>query len=82
MPINVVITGPLLNRGTGKLRAVITDDAGGLSINSHMCNQFMCHPRTRDTGVSHQAQIFAAAIVVHCQHGELAARAKRVRHQI
>lgn len=72
MPIHVVIASPLQDRTTGELCAVITDDAGWLAVDTDKRIQLPGNTRTRDTGISHQAQVLTAAVVVHSQHAELA----------
>ena len=72
MPSNIVIASPLQDRTTGELCAVITDNAGRLSINTDKRILIACHPCTRDACIGHQTQVLAAAIVIHGQHPELA----------
>jgi len=82
MPIHIVIASPLQDRPTGELRAVVTDYAGGLSVDAHQRIQFSGHSGTSDAGVSHQTQVLTATIIVHSQHAELARRTKCIGHKI
>ena len=45
MPIHIVIASPFQDFTTGELCAVITDDAGKLSIDTHVCCQSLLPER-------------------------------------
>lgn len=45
----------------------IADHAGRLSVDPHPRVPLALHPRPRDAGVGHQAQVLSAAVVDHCQ---------------
>ena len=70
MPLNAVVVGPFQDRATGELRPVVTDNASRFAIEPGKCIQFPCHPCARDAGVSHQAEVLTAAIIIHSQDAE------------
>ena len=83
VPLDAVVAGPLQDGLAGELGAPrhglsdqwrfhgsITDDADGVAIDPNQHIQVPCNPGTGDAGVGNQAEVFAAAIVVHGQ-GEL-----------
>ena len=72
MPIHIVLASPLQDSTTGELRPIVRDDAGWLPVDTDKRIQFPCNPSARDTGISHQTQVLAAAIIIHGQHAELA----------
>jgi hypothetical protein len=72
MPRHIVLVGPSQDGPACELRPVLTDDATWFSVDPHRRVQLAGDTSSRDTGVSHQAQVFAAAIVDHRQNAELA----------
>ena len=95
MPFNAAIASPLQDRATGELCAVIADNTSRLSVDAHKCIQLPCDPSARDAGVSYQAQVLTAAVVIHDQYAEPApvswfankplpgsGCAERIRHKI
>jgi len=69
--LDLVVVCAFQDRFAGELGAIVRNDAGWFSIDPDQCLQFPGHPSPRDACVSHQAQIFAAAIVIHSQNAEL-----------
>ena len=63
MPGHPVLVGPLQNGPTGKLGAVVTDNASGLSVEPHQRIQLAGYAGARDAGVGGQAQVLPAAVV-------------------
>ena len=51
-----------------KLRSVVAENTGELSIDPDRCIQLPRNPGTRDAGVGHQAKVFSAAIIIHLQN--------------
>src|SRR6056297_658214 len=82
MPLHVVLLRPFQNGGTGELCSVVTDNALWLSIEAHQRIQFTGYARARQAGIGNQAQVFAAAIIIHRKHAEFARRTKCVGHEI
>src|SRR6056297_1924396 len=69
MPLDIVVVRPFQDRPAGELGPV-ADNTGGLSIDPDQCIQLPRNPGTRDAGIRHQAQVLAAAIIVHRQDAE------------
>lgn len=66
-----VLVGPFQDRPTGKLGAVVTDNAAGRAVDPDQGAELTGNPCARQAGISNQAQAFPGAIVDHRQDPKL-----------
>ena len=78
MPLDLVVVCPLEDGLAGELGAIVRDYAGRFPIDADQSVQFPCNSGPRDAGVSNQAKVFTAAIVIDCKDAEFTARPKGV----
>ena len=82
VPLDPVFAGPLQDRPAGKFGSVIADDASGFAIQAHQRVELACNSHPRDAGVSQQAQVFPAGVIVDRQDAQSAGSAERVGHKV
>lgn len=82
MPFAAIVAGPFQNGLAGELEAIVGDDTGGFAMDSDQGIQFPRAPGTRDADIHDQGEVFAAAIVVHCQDAELPAGTEGVGQEV
>ena len=78
VPFDIVLIRPSQDRTTCELCAIVADNAGRFTVDPYKRIQFTGDTRARDAGVSHEAKVLAAAIIVHGEDAELAGHAKRI----
>lgn len=74
--------GPFQDRVAGELGAVVRDDADRLAVEAHHRIQLARDAGAGDAGISNQADVLAAAVVVDGQDAEPARGPERVRHEV
>ena len=78
MPFDLVVVRPFQDGLAGELGPVVRNYAGGFSMDPDESVQLSRNPGPRDAGVGDQAEVFAAAVVIHRQDAELPAGPERV----